>query len=493
MVLEVGDRGKLSGFYSAAAQEAFNIMTHGTNVSIIFSKNHGFGVRQGNSDRFDGCIGRLQRNDSDALWTFSQYPLALPNVTEGYIFAESGVTFLSLYYDKEQMDQKLTQSFESFHQEVWLCIVLSLAIVWLLLRKSGHLYSKMMQLVHSATDHSLKLVKRRRYREMKGCTLLYKVLTHFSRLDSIEVTSFSSRLIFTLLSFMSLVIIHYFSTSIKTEMVVIPFPEVYRTYDDIKRADALPLFFSGLNTESLFVDADPGTPEHSLWKYVRAKNVSLASLIARSGSWDDFYKNTDPLFERRLVMFLDSLIAHIVKRTMCQSQAKNQETIFKYIGNGQKVKMRFALRVPRSLPAYRVLVMRDPASRRALLGALFSSHMAPRVYKRTKKRVSSILQAGLFIIMYKRVFETESLVQIVGPDERSRLHFFDECMSETIVKKEPEYSPLKFAQFSTFTLYCGAALAFCCLILSLEMMIHRSLRKCRRFTRKRSVKVVLTF
>ena len=109
MVIEVLPTGQLTGLFSKFALEGYELLLKGTNATFSFSKNHGFGSRQGDSPNWDGCIGKLQRNESDVLWILARYPLVAENVSEGAILAESGVTFISLYYDKEKIDQKLTQ------------------------------------------------------------------------------------------------------------------------------------------------------------------------------------------------------------------------------------------------------------------------------------------------------------------------------------------------------------------------------------------------
>ena len=359
------------------------------------------------------------------------------------------------------------QSFRSFPWSVWMSIAFALIIMWLILRLSVvikcHLRSLlclMMGMQHQVKDVRLRRAKLKKRLTGRHKNLLAKVVRHFSRVDQIEVFSPSSRVIFILLSIMSLVVIHYFSSSIKTEMVVIPFPDLFETYQDMQREEALPLFFSGSNTEHLFMNAKAGSPEHSMWQYIQRRKVPLDSLTAHSGSWDDFYKNTDLVLVRRLVVLVDALLAPIVKRSACLCQAKNQETMFNFMGEGKKMGMRVANRIPQVLPAFKLLIKNDPGSHRNLVGALLSSHMASDVYLRVKRTLALVLEADLFAVQLRRALKQDWLNDLAGRNERDRLSYLDDCMRETVFMKEPSFSPLTFKQLSNFALYYLALIIF---------------------------------
>lgn len=461
MVIQVTEEGEVSGLFAQYAREGYELMLRGTNATFKFHKNNGFGSKIDDSDKYDGCIGKLQRNESDLLWILTRYPLLAENVTEGAVLSESGVTFISVYYDKELVDQKITQSFRSFHTSVWLSIALALAIIWFLLRVSVFINSsfKFLQCLKRAYKSSPRDIRQRVTRLRRRLigrhkNLFFKVLVHFSRIDMIDTFSPSSRVIFAVLSLMSLVVVHYFLSSIKTEMVVIPFPDLYETYEDIERENALPLFFSGFNTEQNFEYAERDSPEYSMWQYVKSRNVS-ESLIAKSGSWDHFFKNTDAVVERSLVMFTDELLAPIIKKCACLCQAKDQKKMFEYLEGGKALGMRLAYRQPQELPAFRILVKSDPGSHRHLVGAIFSSHMSSHIFSRVKKTLAVVLEAGLISVQLDRALKRDWLEGFgAGRSQPDRMHFMDECMRESVFMQEPSFSPLAFKQISSFVLYC---------------------------------------
>ena len=66
------------------------------NGSIIIHSNHGVGQLVNGS--YDGCLGRLQRNESDLALTPVDYPLEGLTIDQGILLYDTTVTFIQDYF-----------------------------------------------------------------------------------------------------------------------------------------------------------------------------------------------------------------------------------------------------------------------------------------------------------------------------------------------------------------------------------------------------------
>ena len=226
--------------------------------------------KHANIDGHDECINRLQQNQSDVILSLSNYPISMENITQGLIIGDSAINFLSFYYkEKSSVTEQVTESFKSFSPFFWSLIGMSLFVIWCLLKIKLIMKKKFICQFFQASYSFKRLkpkVRMRKHRNLmkklsfhNKTNLAFNLMAHFMRVGEINSRTLLNRILFLQLSFMSLIIIHIFMTLTKTELVVIPDPEIYWSLKDIMQAGALPLFYFGFKHEQYLLDSPQGS------------------------------------------------------------------------------------------------------------------------------------------------------------------------------------------------------------------------------------------
>ena len=196
----------------------------------------GIGVYREELGHYDGCIGELQMNRTDLILQMFPYPKDIPGVSQGLIWYETSLKFVSMYNKTELgASSQMLDSFHAFSLGVWsLCVIACLFMIMFLITGEA-----LLQLTRSLQN-------------MKPGRHLYEVLVHCTRCGEIDDGGLSRRLLITSASIHALLVVHYFCSSIKTELVVIKDPLVFHSYDDIIQRGAVPLFVKGMSYDTLF-------------------------------------------------------------------------------------------------------------------------------------------------------------------------------------------------------------------------------------------------
>lgn len=453
------------------------LMTGARNLTLKFITNQGFGTRiSPNSEEYNGCLGRLQKNQSDMLFVLSNYPVEIINISQGIIVSESGITLLPFYYEKPRLTHQISGSFYSFSLLIWLCIFGSLGTIWLLLMFRTKLINKIRYEISIILHRNsyLKLIYpiKRRKKSSKNLHYLYRVLVHFSRLGSIQSTTLFQKILFITLSIKCLVLLHYFCTLIKTELVVVPEPEIYRNYDEIMKHNVSPLFYHGFNDENYFTSAHINSPEYKFWKY--ANKVYNTTTIQQNIRDMKIYPGTvdvtkyfDDVMERKRVIFIDSLFAPTCQKLLCRFQSRDQQAMMQFLG---PFDLRLKKRNATSLPPYNINRYTMESSR-VLKTAIFSSKIQQHLHAICKRALVRVFENGIFMKIESLVIRQDPFGHILGKDLPSRLERLRECIGDTSSKGEPQHHPLQFILMNNFIIYCFSSFGFSFVLLLIEICV----------------------
>ena len=130
----------LSGYH---VSEFCRDLIHGLNAAYsIHSKNEGVGMSVDSStDTDSGCLGRLQKNESDMMVRRITYPQETANLIQGAVVVDSVIQVISVYETKENTTTaQMISSFASFDLTVWSLCVLTLIGGYLILSISKKMF-----------------------------------------------------------------------------------------------------------------------------------------------------------------------------------------------------------------------------------------------------------------------------------------------------------------------------------------------------------------
>ena len=120
----------------------------------------------------------------------------------------------------------------------------------------------------------------------------------------------------TFLSFACFFITHYLLSNMRTDLVVVPDPQVLGSYEDvINRPDATPLFLQNWSDSKEFENAPQGSPERKLWDHAEkvsaAENRTGGPFTPLGPSLFSFGKE---LINQKVTLILSKVLASVITR-----------------------------------------------------------------------------------------------------------------------------------------------------------------------------------
>jgi hypothetical protein len=246
-LIEVKEDGSFSGFLKPIWNTYVECLSRKfENVSVTA---HGpLGEAAGNSMQLTGCMGRLQRNESDVACPFMEYPIAAPGVRMSTFMLATKTSIVSAYNDlPNESATDVMDAFHSFTPSLWL-LVATTALLLTMFVSVSTLSNNKRQRRLSFRSRSISLSIR--------ITMGYMLKQH-SRYNYNRYHY--QRLLIAVLTIFSFLVTFYFTSMIKTEMVVQKDPVTVTTYDEILERNVQPAFVEAVNDHADFKYATPGS------------------------------------------------------------------------------------------------------------------------------------------------------------------------------------------------------------------------------------------
>lgn len=478
-ILHFTEEKGFSGSVGPRLQEAIEILKYYGNATIEFAINQGIGVKNEQTGKFDGCLGRLQNNQSDIVTMLSPYPMNVSNLSQGMIFYDTNLVIGGMYGEANiTASGQILDSFKSFTTFVWitcilLCFIIS-CVAWL----------------------RSKIIRRRRVRG-ENC-ILYHTVSHCTRQGELSSTGLTSKIIYSTASIYSLLILHYFSSYIKTELVTIEEPQVFYTYRDIIERKAVPIFPRGLAYDDFFKGKEATKERKEVWSY--AKKFGEENLYIEMNPVNIFAVALVTL-EKRAVMIMESTMMPILPNSGCPFAATDQymlsrfsretanpETIqtmsraFELTSTEEKAVLDFTRRFPSTvdkLPRFLFHTSRDPSEESFIRGMVVNEHLPGQVKRSLFHLARKIFETGFVHRTIRVLSETDIIgshpaVATLGLDKKfsSKMKHEHECKSETIIKPEVEYHSLTFDNMMSLMIVIFSRYSAISLTLIVELCIH---------------------
>lgn len=478
---------------------SFGKILSGKNVSYELQPRTGFGDPIEGTLEYTGCIGLLQKNKSDVMIMIMDYPPNIVNVTHGTIYTSTFLDIGSAYSVGQEEIATVLSMFKSFSLDLYLMILTFLTFIWFLICIGHTLYTPVAiksqnirpgpgrtgkntrqldvpvrrKIVHKLILQELRLRKRRREDFIMTHPSLFKVIIHFFKFDTLKASNNFDRILCIVLSAFSFLVIAYFRSLIKTDLVVIKDPDLIKTWKDVVDREVKPLFIRGSYHHFYYMNAAERSYEHEIWKSAiskyRKEKIFVNSDAASFPSLFD-------VMDGKAVALTDTLISTIVAQTICELETIDPGRLQ---GLRDFVDDSFHRSFHKRLPSYVTSI--DPAAKSIIKGGLMNELLdkSPTI-SYVKNILKRMYETGIIVGMQQRLSNMNfvrtgpyEVRQLMGPAAGgNRYHLHTQCL--TPQKPHVELYGLTFESFDILLTFIIGSVALSGLILIFEFMKGQS-------------------
>ena len=259
-------RPRFKGPVTAIAESALvmGFPTKLSNYSVRFEKN--FGDFDELTGLYNGCLGSVQRNESDAIMAPVAFPTQdIEKINPVQVMCQEALTIIQGYklaYRTGYTDT-LKAAVPAFTPGLWMLMFITLMVFIILFK------------LKLSLRNSLKKVMGRKRRARKDNST-YEVLSLFIQQNSFDYHDRTRSYLSLLITMMLLILINsYFCNLMSTEQVVVSKAIVLKSYMDfLTRREMTPVFFFQIDDHQYFKS---GNSDMNLWwqsMVLRSKNES---------------------------------------------------------------------------------------------------------------------------------------------------------------------------------------------------------------------------
>ena len=408
-----------------------------SNYSLRLEKNMGdFDELTG---LYDGCLGSVQRNESDAV----VIPVAFPTqdyekINPAQIIIQEPLTILQGYKPTTRTGyaDTLKAAVPAFTPGLWMLMFWTL-IVFMILFK-----------LKVSFRNSLKKVMKRKKRTKKDDST-YEVLSLFIQQDSFDYHDRTRSYLSVLITLMSFILINYFCNLMSTEQVVVPKPIIFESYMDFLTTNEMtPVFLLQLDDHKYFKS---GNSDVKLWwksMVYRTKNES--KLFA---DFEDFSPFIDIIIEGRKLkrsFFVNNLYSKLVESTLCHAMCtlKIEEDVFVWTQIDRILNNGF----PKTMIVRKV--------------------EGNAMIDQSIRRLRSSFEMGVQYLIRRQLSDITFFSQFLGTNtDFKRMH---DCMSDVLVMEKPDLMPFSMHNlksiFDTFFVFVFISCCVLCFECRLRIM-----------------------
>jgi len=229
------------------------------------------------TQQYDGCLGQLQRNETDVQIPMIDFPILSPGLVHGYVLTASTTTMVSSYNaTPTESGTDVMDAVRSFEPSLWFLIAGMTAVVTILIyvtiEETQDLRRAPSSLWAIRNQPKLESCPPQTIRTATNILIGNIVKQHSSYSYSGQMITVS--LLILLFAVFSYFILFYFSSMIKTEMVVQKRPETISSYEELLQHEKVrPVWLGMLTDHWSFQQAPADSPKGRIWQ--RAQRIGM--------------------------------------------------------------------------------------------------------------------------------------------------------------------------------------------------------------------------
>ena len=457
---------RMAGFYEMEPLNKGNSITGAVasfilvSMEIVSELNATFQVRESmvslvdvRDSRFDGCIGLMQRNESDISLGVFNIPLTAKNITYTKVEAFDKMGILSGYDRRKEGDKKATHVMDmifAFSPTLWILVIMTFALLFVLLFMSMRI---------KIWNQSIRRARRRRLGISRPCarkqmvqrtgilsTVTRAVVSSLLKQSSATPPSISGygplNLLFTMMTLLSFYSGYYLTSMIKTEMVVVEKPITVESYEDVLRMGKWPVWLASFTDMVTFQNAADGSLEQEIWNKAIALGIN-ESLIQMTP--DSFINHGMRLAKKETVAFMSQFLGEraFPYCTCVVSRASNISTNTNF------------------------LFRQDESAKETLRFSIENHVIERQVSRRVSYRIQKIFEAGLKNAAL-RYIDPAPAFGLTNVDQHFRA--IRECCSNVVMMPEAELHPVPPHHYLSLALTAAALLCSAVVVLAIELL-----------------------
>ena len=438
---------KFEGVFALLVNTYLERGGHHNHVNYTFVQEKTYGVVIDHENMiYDGCIGSMQRNESDIAFVIVASPVLGPNIEQGSAIGFEQMSIVSSYNPvTEQVDTDIVTFFSVFDRNLTLVLILMMIAFTFMLAGVLTFFSREARIMKSY------IAKRTRStvddRPSSGRSGWQKaalfVLTRWIRQFSaygITRSVSTVRVLVLLITISCFLIQCYLFSLVKTDLAIVKPPVTIENYDDIlERETLLPMWVENLGDYGLFKDAEPGTKERQVWdKAVSMNDAQMSSsMFSLERMFEGDFSSFTKILRQQAIFLMGRTTLYVNRRCLC-SLATNMP-------------------MPERGSLSRVTV--DPQSKEKVLVHVNNANLNPLIKCGVNRRSVDIFEGGITEINRK---QTEVMIP------SSDANLMKACMSDEVVINPAVVHPPGNWFYRHMWYVCGALLCLSCIILLVE-------------------------
>ena len=271
------------------------------------------------SGRYTGCLGMLQRNESDVQMPFTDFGTLGPGLRHTIPITSNRLLMTSAYNQTDSIAGKsdVLDAFLAF-DSLAAAAVLVMTLSFILLFACLPRYSRNIRIrfTRRKTCESLAtvtavLLKQTSAAEIRVAKKREKQRRRLSRSASLS-------LLLLVLLFFAFLMIFYFSSMIKTEMVVPVKPVTLTTYEELlERGDVVPLFIKQMRDRAEAMEISLKGQASDVLYDVCVTSEKFRNISLIDGRLDAMFPVISGLVSQKSVMLTSSLVAPVIRGNVC--------------------------------------------------------------------------------------------------------------------------------------------------------------------------------
>lgn len=349
---------------------------------------------------YDGCIGSIQRNESDTAGVVAINNYYGPNVTT-WNPLYSDTTMIGTMYTKKMFDKgystRVLDFIHSYSLIHWSFTAFLLVLI------SSVIFISLKILSGTKTRRSFS----RSIDVIVGCTL-----NQHSNCNNIS-TSITTTFAYTLMTLLGFFTGYFLTSMIKTEMVALDPPFTIQSYQDILDHDVTPMWFAEASQHGGFEFGPPGSLEKRIWdraveRGINKSIVSIHHILTENPATVVAY--LEQLVSQKAVGLVRSIVTKLMASNLC-SFSRQQDWL-------------------KNSNAY---VHADPNAKEEMRMMPGSTLTNDLVRNRVKSGMTRKIEMGIF---WNLMINREYMFYVQSPE--GHVAEVEECIANVIVM--PEYN-----------------------------------------------------
>ena len=430
-MLEIKD-GKMVGMFAEIYNSIFQGLRRHLNVTLRSDSK--LGDMDPKTGRYDGCLGQVQRNESDTHMPVAALPLIADGLAQGHISHPSKMMIGSVYDINVPVSASdVMDAFQAFTPDLWVATSGMTALLALIVF-GMHFTDLMTRRTRRCKQAQVWWINMNKSaKQVADIVIANSLKQHTAYSDSYKRTG--ERMVVLMFAIFTFLIRFYFSSMIKTDMVVQKAPVTISTYEEIlARKDVKPLWLMQMTDHVDFMNADPQTPEGRIWERAKRKGIENCRMDANA---DNVQQVTAGIAEQKTVVLAAS------------------HSMGSIVSNGCAVTRSMGIHL--NLNAW---VKSDPRAKETLNAFMVPSVIDKRIAYRLYRVVQMLFESYITIQDLKR---TDFVMARDTGSESVR-----DCLSNRIILKDHEVSFPEVSHYRNLLLGSSIALLLALLLLLLE-------------------------